>query len=866
GIHGEMDKLRNASLILEEYFSSVNQQLNADTKLIKTAGILSLFRNIDLKYTQTIIEIEKYFQVSKNELIENLELLYKYEIADELNGSYKVADQILGEYIFFLVFIKQKQLSFGLLLDLYIDENKFSLIKLLNPIVANYGFEEVRLLIINDIKRKWDSLSNESKSWKFLKDFWFYLPTESLMFVSRVVSIKNATDLNNLPFQIYNDNQLESYQDHIIEILVNFQQFTDKFTLALDLLVKYGLSEAFRFTKLLKVFTQSFTYGRYDYSTNYGTQIKLFEYLYDKVHKEDEIFYSKIILFIAHKYLIDSFQSNYSDGLTMYFGQIPIYLSDAHKEFRTKLWNFIFDCHRKEALRDDVYNFFERHRYEHHYHKNNAVVEFDKKLIINFFNNFLPDPDFRETEIVYDYLKMLGFSKISFDKRLKGKFKNKEYDLWYLLNERAENKIELLYRYVENFSIEDYRVLLEQINLISKYKKNHFLGYSTMKDSISHIFIKLANSDFELFLDVLELLFHYEYSNHLYIGLAFKNLEYNNYKSQKIRALILEKKIASSCIIPFLSFLPAKYIVYKDYETFISFFRNEKTVWINFIEEIFIKFENIEIDIEKELNSLLDYLMRKSVSTDFYIHNDFFKYLYTDYNHIFLNRLDDIQTLYLTLDEKDRHFDYGLDLLKLILRINPKFICNLLEATFEDKTFLRRDDFLGNDFKRLWDLENRNEIFEDILVITSKFPSPFVNVRSEVSVIFQGSGDLGLHFLYYLVNKTDDEHLLRLIFNIVLSQFNESKYDFLNILLTKKTNIEFFKKLDFYSGSVVTSGSRIPKIRHEITVYEELRNYILNLNDIKYLEHLNCIEHQIDLYNAEIEWERKREFLDEWSI
>ena len=867
GINGEIDKLINASLILEEYFSSVNQQLNVNSQLIKTAGILSLFRTIDFSNAKSINEIEKYFEISKNELIENLELLYKYEIADEFNGSYKVADQILGEYIFYLVFIKQKQIPFKLLLDLYVDESKFSLIKLLTPIVSNYGFEEIRILIIDDIKSKWNILSDDSKSLKFLKDFWFYLPTESLIFVNKFIATDNISDLDSLPFEIYNDNHIESYDDKIIEILVNFQQLPERFTLSLDLLVKYGLLSPLNFTKLLKVFTQSFTYGKYDHNLKYANQIKLFEFLYNKVQDEDNIFYSKIILFIAPKYLIDSFQSSVWDGNTIYTSQIPTYLSEEQKELRIKLWNFIFNCYKNENLQVFVLDFFEQHRYEHHYLQYDVVIKFDKKLVIDFFlNNFLPNPNFRETKIVHRFLENLGFYNIKYDKRLKGKFKNNEVDLWYLLNERALDKKELLYSYIEGFGIEDYKKFLGQIDVINKYKK-HFNGYHTIRESISHIFINLAKTDFKLFLKVFELLFKYEYSSSLFFGMIFRDIEYDDIKSNELRCIIKNNdKIIQDCIAYFLSHLPIQFVLYEDYEMLIKFFRDEKTVWVNFIEDIFVKFEHLEIDLEKELNSVIDNLIKKSSSINFYIHNDFFKYIYESYNQIFVNRLEDIKFLYLILDGKNRHFDYELDVLKLILEINPIFINDILESTFDQKTYISRNDFLENDFKKLWSLDNRNEIFEYIIIFSSKFPSFFKNVRSEVSTIFQGSEENGINFLSYIINKTTDERILKLTYNIVVSVFNESKYDFLTIILKKNSEIEFFKRLDFYAGSSVTVNGRIPKIREEMSIYEQLRDFIQNLNNIEYLEHLNFIENQINGYKAEIEWERKREFLDDWSM
>lgn len=867
GINGEIEKLNNASLILEEYFSSVNQQLNVNNQLIKTAGILSLLRTVDFSNTKSIDEIERYFEISKNELIENLELLFKYEIADEFNGSYKVADQILGEYIFYLVFIKQKQIPFKLLLDLYVDENKFSLIKLLIPIVSNYGFEEIKFLIIDDIKIKWNILKDDRKCLKFLKDFWFYLPTESLIFINKYFSTDDTIDIHSLPFEIYNGNHIETYDDTVIEILVNFQLFPEKFLLSLKLLVKYGLLSPLNFSKLLKVFTQTFTFRKYDHTLKYVSQIKLFDFLYSKVQNEDQFFYSKIILFIAHKYLTDSFQSTVWEGNTIYTNQIPTYLSEEQKEFRSKLWNFIFDCYKKQNLKDFVLDFFEQHRYAHHYLQYDVVIEFDKDLIINFFHkNFLPKPNFRETKIVHRFIKSLDSYNVKYNKRLKGKFINKEVDLWYLLNERAEDKRELLYLYVKNFDFKKYQVFLKQIEIISKHRKGYLEGYSTIKESISHIFIKLSNLDFKLFIEVLKELFKYEYSEHLFLGMVFRDISYDDLKSKEIRGLIAESKIPQSCCVPFLSHLPVDFITYQDYVILLKFFKEEKTVWINFIEDIFVKLKKLDIDLDNELDGVVDYLVLKSHSQNFFVHHDFFKYLYDEYKNIFLIRLKDIERMYLAMNSEGRRLDYDLETLKLILVNNPEFINEFLETTFNDKTYISTADFLEYDFKRLWDLDNRNEIIESLIRFSSKMPFFFKNVRSEVSTVFQESGENGVNFLYYLINKTFDERIMRLIFNIVLSIFSELKYIFLDIILKKNSDVEFFKKLDFYAGDSITVNSRFSKGRGEITIYEELKNYIQALNKIDYLEHLNFIENQINYYKAEIEWEKKREFLSEWSI
>ncbi len=866
GINGDMEKLKNAALILDEYFSSVNEQLNVDYNLIKTAGILSLFRTIDFSNDEIIEQIENYFDISKNELLENLTLLFKYEIADEFNNSYKIADQILGEYLFYLVFIKQKRISFSLLLDLYIDKQKVSLPKLLFPIISNYGFEDVKNLIINDLKTKWNALKDTNTSLKFLNDFWFYLPTESLMFVDSLIKEQDAVDVETFTFGIFESNQIEFYDDIIIEILRSFRQNIDMFPIALDVLVKYCTGDPIRFTKLMKVFTQSFIYNRFDYAISYRIQIILFEYLYNKAQTENYYFYSRIILFIASKYLAASQQTSKWDGDMVYSGHIMINLSKEQKDFRLNLWNFIFSCYQHDILKDYVLDFFMLHKYDFFYLNDNSVVNYDKKLILNFFNTFLPNPSFKEAKVVYKYLKRLDSQKIPYPKFLKTKFKNKEFDLYCLLDQRKTENRDSLDLYIEGFGLRDFRKLFLTINIISGYEKAKFLGHSVVLDSISYILIKLQKIDFKQFLKVIELIFQYDYSGGLSLGLIFKDIAYNKSKSDKLRSLIVEKKIAIGCIIPFLTSLPTKFVITKDYEMFILYLRDGKTVWINFIEDIFEKFKNLDIECEKELNNILDYLIEKKGCVKFYLDEDFFSYLVFEYKSLFLDRFDDIQSLYLHIDNQNNHFDYRLKILKIILEIDPKFITKFLDNRVGDKKYLHKIDFLEKDFENLWSLKNCSVIFEEIIVFASNLPSFFLYTQAEVSVLFEGTGSKGIDILTNVAKKTNDEKILRLIFNIVVSVFNELKFDFLKILLNKNYTIEFFERLDFYTGSVVTTGSRIPKINSKIILYEELKNNIQKLNDIKYLPHLNFIENEIYSFKVELEWMRKREFLSEWSI
>ena len=150
--------------------------------LLKTAGVLSLFSAIDTANKTLLNEIEKYFQIEKNVIIEKLQLLYTNEIAHENYGVYKIADQILGEYIFYISFIKNQNVPFSTLLTIYHQKRTFNLKKLLTPITLNYGYENIKDLISGDIKKVWNEIAGQPSSISYLKIFWVFMPIEVLAF------------------------------------------------------------------------------------------------------------------------------------------------------------------------------------------------------------------------------------------------------------------------------------------------------------------------------------------------------------------------------------------------------------------------------------------------------------------------------------------------------------------------------------------------------------------------------------------------------------------------------------------------------------------------------------------------------------
>ena len=282
-----------------------------------------------------------------------------------------------------------------------------------------------------------NQLENHLDKVKFFKEFWFYLPTDCLVFLKNYIDSIDQNEIENFKFEIFKDNHIDSYEDKIFDILLNFKQFNDYFRASVELFINYGLKNQLNFSKLLKVFTEGLTYGYYSSNTNYSNQIELFDILY-AMALENKVF-SEIILFIANKYLVHSFQTARNNGLQVEIHQKRVLDSIEQLEFRTKLFRYIFSCFR-QGYKEGVYSFFFKYLTNHGYHTNLEILNHDKDLILEFFTNNFSKLTYKECSIVDKFISKLDRKEVDYPKGFNNGFISKEFLIYLKL---SENKLKL---------------------------------------------------------------------------------------------------------------------------------------------------------------------------------------------------------------------------------------------------------------------------------------------------------------------------------------------------------------------------------------------------------------------------------------
>ena len=180
-----------------------------------------------------------------------------------------------------------------------------------------------------------------------------------------------------------------------------------------------------------------------------------------------------------------------------------------------------------------------------------------------------------------------------------------------------------------------------------------------------------------------------------------------------------------------------------------------------------------------------------------------------------------------------------------------------MKYNFDEKDYLPRRDFDDNNFKILWQLDNYEVVFENMINYLVKFKRYFQHEASKFSRAFKGNEQKEIDFLHTKLIATSDEEMIILIFNIVTTIYRDKMFDFLKIILDKNCDIELFKRLDFYTSATVTMGSRLPKMQYELSQFEKVKQFLDSQNNINYYEFIEFIERNIMYSKMSIERERR---------
>ncbi|MCF6202947.1 MAG: hypothetical protein L3J59_04635 [Methylococcaceae bacterium] len=881
-----LESIRDVSELYDKYYSSIKSDLDDldDGDILKVAGIVAFFRNVDRTNDTLMSDIKRIFGISNEDFWEASKTLHAMEVLDMFeNEVVKISDQVLSTYLFYLVFFKEKLIDFSILINDLFPQYKQRLIDAINPILNTFNFDEIKKIMESAVNDAWDVIQgrNESDFLQLIDVFWFLKPTETLIYIQGKISSIESQDI------IFNDIKFEENSNSSLpEFLSTLSLFRyleeDQIKVSLDLFLKYAEKQPLDTPKILHYLIDRYGFQpesyRYDYHVQHAVIGKLLKYS-DLGNNE---YFTRLFIAIAENYLHTHFSSTKSGrGHTITFTQFDLPASQSLFLLRQNLLKYLFSLYEDERYQKYILKLLLSHTQSGLNISVSEIVENDSNLILPFCKTSLDPNNLYHCIVAQHYLKMLKRFSIQAGKDLKTQFQSPNYVLYDLLTNKLE-RVELklghdayreykkkkIAKLTSSYSQEDYDKLLHQILEISKTIEGH--SKWQIDQGILSILEELASRNPDILSEVIG---HYlEQGDYLEInpwivvssllaslGAArvFTVLNTPEYPSKNRWLFSYYQHLPSGDIQP--EHINVLYDLYNE---------SEYKYFINDIDYL-LKYESIQKGFVADIVQII--LKRASVSPEFAHtlslmfnpHTEINKTL----NSVFSGKFSLLEDAYLTIDRVDQHADYNGKTLSRILDKDHAFIDRYLEDKFSRKKYLSRHDD-SRDYSFIWERDDFSDIMQRITSFVFKndcngryyhyyesFYNKSVNPQTDSSILEKQNK----YLLKEIEFQSDKNDYMRFLFSVIAGFPLQRKLIFYEAFLSRNKEFEDFKNLPFEPTISSWSGSAVPMLQGKIDFYEEI---IQICNSVALLKHRQFIEQIIKGTRDQIQHEKKRDFTE----
>lgn len=871
--------LNDVSQIYDEYFEPLFSEVELLKEPVtqKALAIISFFSRIDKSSREFCDFIFNSLNIDENKFWEICYSLHEFELVDLFEQQVvKISDQIFATYIFYKAVVADETVSFSFFIDNYLDyESRIT--DTILPVINTFNYKKIEKKLKPVILKKWFDVEREGNyqaSLKYLDLFWFYLSPQVFTFLKKQID-KQGVDTSAEFRYTYKLNEFSSGVGKDLEILSRFRHHKQElFKDALELIFYYAITIPSKMPAAIYIIKEKFCFSRLGYM--YGDRIQhlLLDFLIEKAKSSsNKEVYDNVLSEILPDYLKIEFRENEGDGRTITIHRFCLWLSQSIKSFREKCFNYLLFEAKKSVVLQVLYrlNFYE-------YAHSDEILQHDKNFIFKIIAKHFNANEFEDCFVLQKILEELDWLKVDYAKEINKENKSRLYKLAQVLKRDRKRKSKLgweeeeklhqkeLLEYCRDFDLNKYKSLLINVSLILEQIRKMSRGALALQyeNSLNTIFGNLAQTDKNLFLEVLKLNFDkFRFNlNFTYIFNRFfrttpqyyyelfqviKDLEADiKFSYQQTLNIDSVKKehllVLYSDVLRSIESLTSQYIFWD--LTFVSKYKKlkeEKEIYLEILKIVLGKIKNEKVKI-----GVGELFLEKCMTFD----NFSFEML---------------AEAYLYSINIQEHFDYEKNILKALLQRNSSIIIQLLKFNFQN----RHDDLEHENFDFIWELDSCSEIINSIFgyFIASK---TYYFSESSLAAFFPVARDKydnkPVDYLKSLIDqKYFDDKYMDAVFGIICYKYPDLKMEFLERFLKLNTDVEVFKDLEIIKRSNSWSGSYIPILEGEKKIWENVIFVLDGLsNRLNYYEHKEYANRQISYLDMRIKEEMKREFFEDF--
>ncbi|WP_321371584.1 hypothetical protein [uncultured Desulfuromusa sp.] len=894
-----LSSIHDVSSLYDSYFSSIRDDLKGaggdlmDANLLKVASIVSFFKAVDRLNEEMTISIEKAFGIHPKAFWEAAEKLHELEVLDMYeNEVVRVSDQVLGTYLFYLAVFKEKVLDFGVLLSNFFPKLRHRIIDSINPVLNAFESESIVEALCPHIDSAWSKLEKDGDNaglFELLDVFWFVKRTDTLLWVSERINELDteSIEVSDLKFE---KNSKTIDRPSILSILSSFAYaMEEEARIAVELLSRYFKKRPTEAQLIFQILTENYGFNPNSNLRNFEIQRGVIDTL-EELAKDGELFISKIYLKVAANFLGTHFDSHRMKGeREVLITRFNLPSTPQIKFLREVIWKRLFLLYEIKELQNEVLDLIGNYCKSSHRLTISDLVKSDYEHLLPFLEIILDKDNYHDCVLFNDYMNLLEQHDLKIPDSLKDQFSSQTFELSKLMlhdwsgmreldlsfEEFEQFKRDGLRNFTKDFSLEDYGNFFQQCLEIYTASIDGQNNYQVL-EAIVNTLLPLADNEPELFTKVINLYLElgdpFELNGYPFVKKLVDHLGPEDTRQFLLRPeyptktqwlINVQEVLPSDCItVEWIDRLYELYTVAKlnelpnDFDYLIRYISFDKQVFCKIIKLVISKYSE-----EDSRFSILPILFNRNKETG--------KRLL----ELFSDDFNLLKDAYFFAETTRSNNDYDGFVLNSILDIDQNFIRDYINWKYnktKDGWVSRHDDH--RDYEFIWKRNDYQDVMDRVVdCVYKNDKDTHISSHTYLEVFFQknhGKGNLNEE-----VKKKQDTYLLRLIngrnkdsdfmmylFTLIAELKPERRRQFVECFVKLNKSIYVFKKLPMEPTSWSWEESKVPMLQGRVEFLESL---LPVMSTVDLLQHKQRIERRIQHLRAEIEREKKVDFIED---
>ena len=870
-----LDSINDITQLYTAYYSTalVDAGLTQNKTLLATAGIIAFLRTLHIDRVDSLSLIFAQCNLTKEEFIENLYTLHKYEIVDICNDKgVRFAEQCLANYMLKYVFCDTKLIRLSTMIRTCFCVAQEKTVSAVNTLFNVYQVNSIHEYIGKEIKIVWQELSEENSPlfFEYVKAFYPVNPLDTLVMLKNFIDSEKSAIV---PIEELDANLKKNHKvirSDILNILGGFAD-TDNLESALDLLFEYYQKRPDLFSDFYHVITSRFSISRHANRIRYRTQIKLIEKFCEYSDNWINRYVSELFLAISPVLLglqFESLESGRGNSVTLY--TFSLALSDGVKEYRSHIWRILDKLCMNENYREKIFVILKE--YGHYINDcSKPIIYFDSSYIVSIMDTAYPPeqlPNILLAERLSNIISSDEFSFHSLD-RYTGSPKLKVYRLlkgprrnWAEYDVQEKTRREVIEQCIAQCTLTDFINMIDTSKECIVYEGRDSYEIGNGLAIAFHAFSGKGKC-------VAAAVQHYLKSNTPFninpipiLRDLFLVLE-----PSEILSLIETEDFdeKNTWLYAYYHELPIDKIDEMQVDGLYSFLRStsDATLTQAHLRDVDFLENYHQVDANMLINGSR-IILSKTAYSRFSV-NLYFSLLFNIHHTSpeitvakFSSDLELLEGIYIESLSYSHHIDYGGHFLKAIYQARPSILERYVDQVLcEEKMSYHDYDEYKDKNVVFFGFENYCEIFDsiiDTLIVKAQYAMHDVSDFIETIVEPEQNDSAltekqDLWIRHYITTYCMDSDKMEYLFFGIATLDSNRRIEYFKLFLECNDSFEAFQNLPMSPRSFCWSGSEVPYLSERIHFLESLLPYCVGL---KFIKHKQLIYEKIESLREQI--------------